>query len=232
MTSKGLEILNVLEADEWEEAKHLPRAVLPQDFSREPCVRCLAPCCASIVRLTTVETLRIAFTLVIDLESFVEPIALEPGQSEINAHPIVLDNGRAFIRLQHRQGGCVGAFLPAPGRVRCGMHALRPGACRVYPHTVIVDEEHQYSVGSQKLCEVKWLQDDSFRAALLKDIRQWREDFDMDDEITERWNHETRTDRRWQTFCAWLRDEVAPTLGHEPERLLPLPKRSLGKKLW
>ncbi len=225
-----LRILNVLDAAEWEQIRHAPRAVQPVDFSPEPCVRCPAPCCAAVVRLTTVEALRIAFTLAIDLEGFLEPTPFE-GEGLGNGAPLNVDGGEVLLRLQHRSGGCVHAYMPQPGRVRCGSWAIRPGACRVYPHTIELDEHH-ISVGSQKLCEVKWVQTEALRTSLEADVQQWLADLDAARDIAARWNDGERGDRSFGALCTWLIDEVAAELGHDAGRLRPPPARKLGKKLW
>jgi Fe-S-cluster containining protein len=228
-----LTILNMPHKDEWEALKHRPRFLQPVQFSMEPCTRCPGHCCSATIRLSAWEAFRIALLLGITIESMttLEPVA-DGEKPPPQSHPFRLDDGRFIFTLRHADSGydrCV-FVMDLDGRGRCGVHALRPGACRIFPFEVEMEGRHLW-VGTQAPCPTKWLQDDTTPQKVLADVDAWDADLARDKELVSKWNRGRRKDRSFNAFSAFMVRALAPELGKDPEEILAPPKRGLGKLL-
>ena len=238
-----IEILNMRHASTWEQYKDAPAQVVPVEHSMTPCDKCPGHCCCYIVHVSSVEVARIALTLNLEVERFVEP---EPGGVVVDQQrgsraftPLRLDFDDERIdiagRLRFRQVGdgispCF--FLNTNmGVGRCGIYALRPGVCRVFPYEVMIDDERRVSVGGTDHCNPNWLYDENSEREVGAAIAAWEEDLELDAQVAATWNDEERRDRSFGVFSRWLVKELAPRLGGDVERVYPTPRRRLGSKI-
>jgi Fe-S-cluster containining protein len=228
-----LRVLNMDHVDEWKKTRELPSFLAPRgEFSLSPCDDCSAPCCAKTVHMSAVEAVRMAMTLGVPLEDFAVAESHEPYHAYTGVavyHPIVLDEGEARLALRKSDRGECVFLLHIRGRGRCGAYMLRPGLCRFFPYEV-EDDEGSVRVGADVPCPTGWLYDESVAERLAGDLRQWRADVDLDAELVQAWNEAEQEDRSLAGFARWAIFELAETLGHDPERLYPPPRRRLGDR--
>ncbi|MCP4500538.1 MAG: YkgJ family cysteine cluster protein [Deltaproteobacteria bacterium] len=229
-----LKILGMPRLDEWEHLRSLKRALHPEDYAVNPCRFCSAECCKSAIRLTLIEVLRIAFTLGLPLQRFLEPHALSENDGPSgNCEPLLLDVGEVELRLRRQEGGhCMFVKVLDEGEMICSIHGLRPGACRFFPFSIEEENGGKFHVGAQLFCPAKWIQDDGLDEHLESQLFAWREDLVAEKEFVALWNSDDREDRSFSALLLFIFDEVAPALGYDSRRLSSLPKRGLGKRFW
>lgn len=93
-----------------------------------PCVTCAAPCCVGrAVALGAADVGRLQAALGLSWSSFAAVVSDDDG------FLLAADGPRYGFRLRHAgDGSCVFAVSLGTTR-RCGVHAVRPLSCRVYP---------------------------------------------------------------------------------------------------
>mgnify|MGYP000944369711 CR=1 FL=1 len=234
---KTFHILDVPDVSEWEEIKRLPRAMQPMAHEVMPCTDCGGHCCGLQVIVSGVEMLPIVFALRARLETLVEPALHDPADTVRRPRPFVLDDaahGQGEFQLRLRRGAnglCSMAFAPGGKVGRCGVWAMRPGNCRIYPFRVEVDGA-TFRVGDQLLCPTRWLQDDATRASTERDARAWLKDLAVEERVVDAWNARSGP-RSFEAYLGYLFDEVAPSLGFDRRAFdRPEKPRAFGKKLW
>jgi Fe-S-cluster containining protein len=238
MTRRSFRILDVPDVSEWEAHKHLPRALQPIVYETMPCTDCTGHCCALNVIVSGVEILPIVFTLRARIETLVTASRHDANDKVRRPLPFRLDDaelGSGEFQLQLRRGAnglCSMAFTPGGNVGRCGVWAMRPGNCRIYPFKVEVDDV-TFRVGDQLLCPTRWLQHDAMREMAERDARQWLVDLEAEAEVVKRWNRRRKGPRDLRAYLTYLFEEVAPERGFDPRIFdKPVVPRALGKRLW
>ncbi|HEX4458530.1 MAG TPA: YkgJ family cysteine cluster protein, partial [Polyangia bacterium] len=101
-----------------------------------PCATCAAPCCVGrAVALDAADVRRLQVALGLSWSAFATIVSDEDGFQLAAGGP------RYGFRLRHAgDGSCIFAVPLATTR-RCGVHAVRPLSCRVYPwHVTLADD--------------------------------------------------------------------------------------------
>lgn len=196
-----------------------------RDAATNPCAQCPSKCCTFQIALTTVEAMRMAFTLRLPFDAFLEAAPMSYSGAERFAHAIDLDTGPSKLVLKRTDGWCTHLLRAGTEHSRCGVYELRPAVCRLFPFLFELDGE-ETSVGSgNPICPHRWAVTPSTAERLQTDALQWKEDVTKDAEIVARFNAATRTDRSLTGFLAWLRDDAGPALGHNPRAFDRFPDR-------
>ncbi len=145
--------------------------ILVDDPATAACSTCPARCCEHTVPLTGYDVVRLTRALAL-------PWRVVAG---LGSHRIALFEGfrldrgptHWFFHLRKRDDGACQFLLELPdGYRRCGVHALRPGACRVYP--LVPDLARGGEFGNHALCP------DPQRALYEGAIPQLRDGIDED----------------------------------------------------
>ena len=85
-----------------------------------------------------------------------------------------------------QRGPCIFLIRMKTGVERCGIHAIRPVACRVYPMSILNDELKQ---SPQALCPAgSWVLDARQELEWRRSLNSGRMQFDIYSEVLARWN--------------------------------------------
>lgn len=128
------------------------RLPLVSDPATSACAGCAGDCCLShVVPLSGYDLWRLCRGLGTPWDALAE-LAEE-------RHPLHfgfrLDRSTVHFhfRLKRRASGACGLLLELPGgHRRCGVHALRPGACRAYPFTARDADPEAIAIGGHAIC--------------------------------------------------------------------------------
>jgi Fe-S-cluster containining protein len=162
--------------------------------SPSPCVACRAPCCQKAdVPLTGHDVWRLVRTLGLPWEAF------------------ATYDERGFRLRVSIDGACTFLLALPDGWHRCGVHALRPSSCRLYPYHVQLLDDPPYAIelGAGAPCPPKEAAAFARRMADAAPL--------VDDELAE-WALYQRVLRRWgkrsgADFARWalgLYDHLEP----------------------
>jgi Fe-S-cluster containining protein len=175
-----------------------------------PCADCRGPCCFdAAVELTGADLWRLVRALGIPWQDAAIAAPSEPGFA---------------LRLKQRaNGACVFAVELADEFTRCGVHALKPLRCRVYPYYVEHDPPaYRVGVGTDARCPE--LQARAFAAA-----RGW-----LDDDVAEQ-ALEARARRRFAAVVppvAVTADRYVDWVLRLHDALAPLRAAGSGREAW
>jgi Fe-S-cluster containining protein len=231
MAARHFRIQEVPDAEEWARVKHLPRFLQPVEFSLTPCVGCHGHCCYGVVGVTMVEALRMALALTVPIQDIVEvePVP-QDGRSVGKTPPLPLEGGDVTLRVRHTDRHACVFLYHLGGKGRCSIHALRPGICRVYPHSVEWGRR-RVSVGTQTLCPVRWLQDHGTRTRMQEDLTRWDQDLADEKRLLRAWQKQDGR-RTLEAFAYFAAVRLARRWGVDLPALLAPPRRTLGRPLW
>ncbi|MBN2359012.1 MAG: YkgJ family cysteine cluster protein [Deltaproteobacteria bacterium] len=197
------------------------RAAFPADAYRavpqpgdgrtvDVCAGCEVDCCSShTVPLTVVDAHRLRRALTLPWSEFVE---LVPYRAESPTWPVRLNQGRAQLALRRRRRSCV--FLLRLGEHRrCGIHGLRPMACRLFPF--IADRGAQQRAPAGMLaqrpprdCPWRWPIAGETSAGLFALIEEDRRARELDQEVLRIWYRQLDLSRTADNFFAFLDEEM------------------------
>lgn len=204
-----LRVLNVVTAPEGQKRFVTPQGVT---LSTSPCSECPSRCCQMRIVVSTIDAVRLARPLRLPVAFSVEVKPWNATDGLVYAWPFKLDEGGRFVlHLRRERGYCTHLVRPGQPTSRCGVYAIRPSICRLYPF-VVEDHGETLGFGSQNHCPVQWLADDAVRAGLERDVAAWREDRALDLEVVRFWNRGRRARTRERLF-SFLEQEVARELG-------------------
>ncbi len=231
---RRLSITNMVSTVDWEPYRLLPRALVLQERHISPCDACPGHCCYHPCEISAVEAVRLALTLVLPLESFLELRPwqeLGPGYDVQAGHPITLEDGDVRLFLRRVEGGGCGFLHEVDGRGRCVAYAVRPGICRVFPYAFEDEDGARTTIGTMARCPTGWLYDESSERALSGSVAAWYDDLALDEDLCRRWNAEERPERTLSAFARFAVRELAPRLGLDEERLYPPQRRAFGSRV-
>jgi hypothetical protein len=106
---------------------------LPVVRADAPCFGCAAPCCRSyVVPVTAYDVWRLCRALELPWQEVVE---VRPGDPErFDCFRLDASATRHSLFIGHKPSGACRLLVELPGGTnRCGAHAGRPFACRIYP---------------------------------------------------------------------------------------------------
>jgi Fe-S-cluster containining protein len=168
------------------------------------------------VELGLVESTRIAVTLSVPPELVFTAVPHQPDPSGLGTQPAFdLDTGPSLLALRRREDSLACPFkLDLQGFGRCGIYALRPGACRLYPyHLEDPRTAEQLRFGTTDYCATRWLHDERTAVVLERELRRWRADIALDEELAAEWNGSARVDRSVPSLFSWAKVRLASVLG-------------------
>lgn len=235
--SGALVILNMPDADDPSVAcDSTPRALgQRRPASLYPCVGCHGKCCRLRVHVLAVEAFRIALSLGVAVDDVVlhRPYA-EATTHQLTSTPILIGGKAISLELRRVPVTRRCAFaVDVNGMVRCGIYALRPALCRLYPYDMELDGE-RLRVGGQDLCPVSWLKDDAAAVRLAAAVKARRADFRAELRLLAAWNAADGA-RDWPAFVAFAAPRLMRHLGVDPRAYLPRRQRvqrTLGPRWW
>jgi Fe-S-cluster containining protein len=223
-------IVNMVEASRWARLRAMPRFLQPLDASLTPCAGCTASCCALDARLSSVEALALAIQLRLPVDDVVARVP--PGISPLWYAPsIPLEGGPVTLALRRLPDGTCAFLHRVAGHVRCAIHALRPGVCRLYPFDV-VHGRRRITVGSQVFCPCRWLQDGDTRRRTREDLERWLGDLRADTALLRAWARHGGPGRAWPDFVRFAGARVAKMVGVDPAEVFQAPRVALGRPCW
>lgn len=231
-SGQSFKILNLPEAEP-EELVRIGHGLWRQqnNYALNPCAYCASKCCSLRVDLTIIEALRVSYTLVLPLLDFLvvrQPTVKHPAKL---CSPFLILNEPSNFAFRQNVGHCFHLTRPGELRSRCGIYALRPAICRLYPFSM---EQNGILIemGNEQHCPVNWMQNDETRERARADFNQFQEDYALEKQWLAKWNTRPYEDRALETFIDFLMNEVGPTLGYNPDVFSALPERGFGRKLF
>ncbi len=208
MASPRLRLLDLAGPQDLAGTTRLRAAVGPRLYSSHPCSTCNAPCCrTATVEITTVEALRLAFEHLLSLEAVVERMDCPPGVDveRLASVPIPLRDGLTVLRLRHRPaedgGGCT-FLMGALEQRRCGVHALRPGSCRLFPFHIQAGAQ-SVAVGDPAVCPTAWLRTPQLEKDVARDWAAWRRDVRLEKRLVAGWVALGGHTAGWKDYAAY-----------------------------
>lgn len=210
-----LRVLNMLSSATWAEVRESKLPLAKADHRLNPCEACSGVCCQFQVELGLVEATRIALTLAVPPELVFLAVPHQSDPSGLGNQPaFMLDSGASSLAFRRHDVTLACPFkLDLQGFGRCGIYALRPGACRLFPYHL---EESvtgaQLRFGSTEYCATRWLHDEHTAVACDDDLRQWRMDISLDVELAKEWNEADRADRSLSALFVWSKRRLASAL--------------------
>jgi Fe-S-cluster containining protein len=156
--------------------------------------------------------------------------ALEPCETR-NGAPILVGDQPRHITLRKDASGFCSLLIKGFGFVRCGVHALRPAICRIYPFS-FERGATRYQMGMIG-CPTLWLVDEPRRNAVLDDVESHEHDRVLDRKVVRRWNRLPREERTEAWFWVWALAQAGAEMGVDVSPFLePKPRSRLKPALW
>lgn len=201
--------------------------VLPADPA--PCTNCPSRCCHANVVLNVCDLVRLAGPLLVHPSSVCNLTFIETRNG---ASVLIGDTPKhIMLRKNPEQELCV-LLLDVDGHRRCGVHALRPGICRIYPFSYRRGTR-LYQMG-HVICPTQWVMSKEAVDRVLTDIEQHEQDRVVDRRIVQRWNDTVPVDQRTApAFWDYAMREAGAALGVDVSFMFRQPQRQkLGPALW
>lgn len=146
------------------------------------CAGCDVDCCTNhLVPLNLVDIARLAITLNMHPKEFVGVVDWQP---QMPVQPLLWGSGKRALALRrHANQSCAFLVKLGPHR-RCGVHGVRPDACRVFPFVHEATKQRLQPAGRllqlhPSHCPWRWPVSEERRAQVLQDLednqnhREW-----------------------------------------------------------
>ena len=199
--------------------------VLPA--SDAPCLDCTAYCCRARVVINVPDLLRLCVPLGLAPSSLCN---LEEADSR-NGEPIMIGDTPRHMVLRKAEDEHCQLLMTVDGQRRCGVHALRPGICRVYPFSYDRGST-TYELGYVR-CPTEWLLAKDRQDAVLDDIEAYEQSRAVDRRVVRRFNALPLEERSPQAFWACALREGGAELGTDVSLFFrPPPRTQLKQRLW
>ena len=183
------------------------------------CADCDVDCCTGhFIPINVFDAWRIRNTLNLPFSQFVGFVPWEKG---LPVHKVRLDAGMFAMILKRRQDRGCGFLIRMGNERRCGIHGVRPDACRIFPYEPDLEEQtkqpgHSLLQIHPSHCPWRWPATPEHKARLLEDIKDNRAHRDFDRTVLSAWFWVVGAQRNPETFFRFLEDEV-PRLLHRPQ---------------
>lgn len=174
------------------------------------CGNCRINCCADfVIPLTVVDAQRLRTGLMLDWSAFA---TLTDYHSDNPNWPIRLKNRKAQLSLKRRRGGCL-FLLNLGGQRRCGGHALRPIACRMFPFVANRVAQSRAYPGMQtqlppSRCPWAWPADEAAKREVLDLITEDELAREIDQSVLRTWSRQMNLPHTKENFFLFLQQEM------------------------
>ncbi|MBI5497820.1 MAG: YkgJ family cysteine cluster protein [Deltaproteobacteria bacterium] len=175
------------------------------------CAHCDVDCCTGhVIPLNCVDAWRIHHTLGIPFREF---IALVPWDHSVPTHGVRIGEERFSMALRRRWDGSCAFLLRVGQERRCGIHAVRPDACRIFPFIPDAGmQEREPGDGLVQMhpfhCPWRWPATPEHKARVLRDIRDNEAHRRADREILSRWFWAVGVPKTAENFWEYLEVEM------------------------
>lgn len=189
------------------------------------CADCDVDCCSGhVIPVNIFDAWRLRSVLNIPFREF---LGLVPHQQGSPTHPVRMHDGKYTLMLKRRADKSCGFLIKMGSQRRCGVHALRPDACRIFPFLPDLEIQEK-AVGDELVqmhpshCPWKWPPTTEHKARVLRDIRDNTDHRAIDREVLTRWYWVIGVERTVENFFEFLEDEVPRVMlrPDEPSRYL------------
>jgi Fe-S-cluster containining protein len=187
------------------------------------CAGCDVDCCTGhFIPINCHDAWRIRSTLNLPFRDFVGFVAWEKG---LPVHAVRMEQGRFAMILKRRKDRGCGFLVRLGNERRCGIHGVRPDACRIFPYEP--DLELQRGMEGDALAQIhpshcpwRWPATPEHKARVLKDIEDNQQHRVFDRAVLTAWFWCVGVERTPETFFQFLEDEIPRRLFRptEPSR--------------
>jgi Fe-S-cluster containining protein len=227
VSPSGFTLAAYVTEDAYAQRKDLPRFLNVIPASEAPCVDCHAECCRARVVLNVADLVRLVAPLQIPPSSACDLVECDTR----NGEPILIGETPKQIVLRKAEDEFCVFLLKVDGHRRCGVHALRPGICKIYPFSW-ERGTMSYQMG-YVACPSLWVVGDERRNEVLDDVESHEHDRVLDRKLVRRWNERSAEERTPQAFWRFALMEGARALGVDVGYLKrPQPRTRLKPALW
>jgi Fe-S-cluster containining protein len=174
------------------------------------CGGCEVDCCSNyVIPLNVTDAYRIWKALRLPWTSFA---AMARYPSAAPTWPVRLPDGGAMLALRRRRGSCPFVMRLA-GQRRCGIHALRPTACRLFPFLPDDDAQRRSPVGMMaqrppRDCPWRWPNSPEAIEALDQLIAESQRLRTLDVEVLRTWHRQMNMPHTEENFFIFLEQEM------------------------
>lgn len=196
-----------------------------------PCMACQGLCCQQSVAINVVDLARLVVLLGVVPKDVVE---LAAAQNPYLA-PVLLE-GRSTpveLRLKTTEQEYCSLLVDIGGQKRCGVYAIRPGGCRVFPFEFAVGAwKHRLGSGDCDLCGQSWSGGKQQIMQWQQDIGVWLRENAAASRIVQKWNSKNTGGE--QAFYPFVIKKAARYLKMNPRVYLERvkPQSRFTRRLW
>lgn len=223
----GFTLAGYVTPEEYADRAHRPKFlnVLPAD--EDPCHTCTSECCRARVVLNVADLARLVVPLRLPASSICDLTECDSR----NGEPILIGDTPKHIVLRKSDDDFCSLLLTVDGRRRCGVHAIRPGICRIYPFSF--DRGRiRYEIG-YVACPTQWLVSKPRQDEILDDVERHEQDRALDRRVVRKWNRRPAEERTVSAFWGFAVQEVGRALRMDVSSFFRVPPRTqLKPPLW
>jgi Fe-S-cluster containining protein len=199
------------------------RPVVAQELYRPPpvreggaeidmCAGCDVDCCSGhVIPINCFDAWRLRHTLNIPFREF---LGLVPWQRSTPTHYVRLGNDKYTMVLRRRLDKSCQFLLRVGAQRRCGVHAIRPDACRIFPF--LPDLAAQKAQSGHNLlqmhpshCPWRWPATPEHQARVHKDIEDNARHRELDRDVLSTWFWAIGVEKTVAGFFDFLETELS-----------------------
>ena len=195
--------------------------------SEAPCLDCTSYCCRARVVINVPDLVRLAGPLGIHPSSLCD---LTEADSR-NGEPALIGDTPKHMVLRRAEDDHCQLLLSVDGQRRCGVHAIRPGICRVYPFSYTRGTT-RYELG-HVMCPTEWVLSTERQDRVLDDVESYEQDRALDRRIVREFNARPAEERTARAFWEHAMREGGASLGQDVSFMFrEAPRTRLKPALW
>ncbi|MEW5850005.1 MAG: YkgJ family cysteine cluster protein [Myxococcota bacterium] len=227
VSPSGFTLAEYVSEEVYAQRKDLPRFLNVIPASESPCTGCHAECCRARVVMNVPDLVRLVAPLQMPPSSACDLVECETR----NGEPILIGETPKQIVLRKGDDDFCVFLMNVDGHRRCGVHAIRPAICRIYPFSW-ERGNMRYQMG-YVACPSMWVVGEARKNAVLDDVESHEHDRVLDRKLVRRWNARPAEERTPQGFWRFAMVEGAAELGLDVGYLTrPEPRTRLKPALW
>ncbi|MEW5853165.1 MAG: YkgJ family cysteine cluster protein [Myxococcota bacterium] len=187
------------------------------------CAGCDVDCCSGhVIPVNMFDAWRLRSVLNIPFSEF---LGLVPYQGTAPTHYVRIGLQKFALVLKRRPDRSCAFLLRVGSQRRCGVHALRPDACRIFPF--LPDAEMQRTQAGNAMvqmhpshCPWRWPETPEHKARVLQDIADNQEHRKLDRDVLSMWFWAIGVPKTPDDFFAFLEEELPRRMlrPHEPSK--------------